>query len=132
EAWLIKRAVESRVVVLPTGAELSGDELERRIEKLIGFRKLLQIIERRGPTRDVVLTMLDHDVRDKTFFTDPARVEALAQALTTAKRTASVQADEEHQACAIVLEDRSGGYPRRHRLDQDFVTTAEFRTLASS
>jgi DNA gyrase subunit B len=59
-------------------------------------------------------------------------VEGLAEALTTKTRTASIQADEEHQAFAIVLEDRSGGYPRHHRLDQDFITTAEFRTLASS
>jgi DNA gyrase subunit B len=43
-----------------------------------------------------------------------------------------VQADEEHQALAVLLEDRSGGYPRPHRIDQDFVTTGEFRTLAAS
>ena len=31
-----------------------------------------------------------------------------------------------------MIEDRSGGYPRHPRLDQDFITTAEFRTLAAS
>jgi DNA gyrase subunit B len=132
QAWLVKRAVESRVVVLPDGTEISGEELERRVEKLDAFLKFLQIVERRGPTRDVVMAMLDHDARDKTFFTDRARVETLAQALNTGTRTATVQADEEHQAFAIVLEDRSGGYPRHHRLDQDFITTAEFRTLSVS
>jgi DNA gyrase subunit B len=132
QAWLIKRAVESRVVVLPDGSEISGEDLERRVEKLDAFLKFLQIVERRGPSRDVVLTMLDHDVRDKTFFADPARVERLAAALSNKTRTAAVQADEEHQASAIVIEDRSGGYPRHHRLDQDFITTAEFRTLAAS
>ena len=39
ETWLIKRAVESRVVVLPDGTEMSGEELEQRLEKLIAFRK---------------------------------------------------------------------------------------------
>ena len=43
-----------------------------------------------------------------------------------------MQQDEEHQAFALAIEDRSGGYPRHHRIDQDFVTTGEFRTLASS
>jgi DNA gyrase subunit B len=43
-----------------------------------------------------------------------------------------VQPDEEHQAHGIVIEDRSGGYARHHRLDLDFVTTSEFRTLAAS
>jgi DNA gyrase subunit B len=31
-----------------------------------------------------------------------------------------------------VIEDRSGGYPRHHRVDLDFVTTSEFRTIAAS
>jgi DNA gyrase subunit B len=43
-----------------------------------------------------------------------------------------VQPDEEHQAFALAIEDRIGGYPRQHRIDQDFVTTGEFRTLSAS
>ena len=132
EAWLIKRAVESRVVVLADGSEIKGEELEHKLEKLIAFRKFMQIVERRGPPRDVVLAMLDREARDKAFFTDRTRVEALAQALTAKTRTATVQSDEENQAFAIVLEDRTGGYPRHHRLDQDFISTAEFRTLANT
>jgi DNA gyrase subunit B len=132
ETWLVKRAVESRVVVLSDGTELSGEELERRIEKLIAFRKYLQIVERRGPSRDVTLALLDHNARDKGFFGDRARVEALAQSIATDVRSAAIQADEEHQGLALAIEDRSGGYPRHHRLDQDFVSTAEFRTLAAS
>src|SRR6187402_3104542 len=59
ETYLIKRAIESRVVVLPDGTEMSGEVLEHRLEKLIAFRKFLQIVERRGPSRDVVLALLD-------------------------------------------------------------------------
>ncbi len=132
ETYLIKRAIESRVVVLPDGTEMSGETLEHSLEKLIAFRKFLQIVERRGPSRDVVQALLDRDGREKGFFADRARVEALAAALTTAKRTVTVEDDEEHQAFAIAIEDRAGGYPRHHRVDQDFVTTGEFRTLASS
>jgi DNA gyrase subunit B len=43
-----------------------------------------------------------------------------------------VQPDEEHQAHSVVIEDRSGGYPKHHRIDLDFVSTSEFRTLANS
>ncbi|HVL68827.1 MAG TPA: DNA topoisomerase (ATP-hydrolyzing) subunit B [Vicinamibacterales bacterium] len=132
EAWLIKRAVESRTVVLPDGTQMSGEELERRLEKLIAFRKYLQIVERRGPSRDVIMAVLEHGAKDKAFFTDRSRVEALAAAVTSGVRTATVQEDEEHQAFAIALEDRSGGYPRHHRIDQDFALTGEFRTLSSS
>jgi DNA gyrase subunit B len=131
ESWLIKRAVESRTVVLPDGTQITGEALEQRLEKLIAFRKFLQIVERRGPSREVVLALLD-SAPDKAFFADRARVETLAQSLTGAHRSAAVQEDEEHQAFAVALEDRSGGYPRHHRIDLDFVTTGEFRTLASS
>ena len=133
EHWLIRRAVESRLVALPDGTEMSGVELETRLEKLIQFRKYLQVVERRGPTRDVIIGLLDIGVRgDKTFFTDRDRVQAFADSLTTPTRSASVQPDEEHQAHSIVIEDRAGGYPKHHRLDLDFTTTSEFRTLANS
>jgi DNA gyrase subunit B len=134
EAWLIRRAVESRIVVLPDGSEISGPDLERKLERLIQFRKYLQVVERRGPTRDVIIALLDSGVRasDKSFFTDRDRVQAFADALLTKTRAASVQPDEEHQAHGIVIEDRTGGYPKHHRLDLEFVTTSEFRALANS
>ena len=132
EAWLIKRAVESRVVVLADGTEIKGEELERRVEKLGAFRKFMQIVERRGPTHDVVMTLLDSGAKDKTFFADRAKVQALADSLNNPTRTATVQPDEEHQAHSIVIEDRTGGYPRHHRIDIDFVSTTEFRALAGS
>src|SRR5262249_20922751 len=118
EHWLIRRAVESRAVVLPDGTEMSGVALEEKLEKLIQFRKYLQVVERRGPTRDVIIALLDLGVRgDKTFFTDRDRVQAFAESLKTQTRSASVHPDEEHQAHSIVIEDRSGGYPKHHRLD---------------
>ena len=132
EAWLIKRAVESRVVVLADGTEIKGDDLERRVEKLGAFRKFMQIVERRGPSRDVVKALLASGAKDKAFFADRERLQTLANELTTAVRTASVQPDEEHQAHSLLIEDRSGGYPRHHRVDLDFVSTTEFRALAAS
>jgi DNA gyrase subunit B len=132
ETWLIKRAVESRQLVLADGTEITGEDLERRLEKLIAFRKYLQIVERRGPSRDVVLKLLERDAHEKGFFGNRDRVASLAEALGGPMLTATVQEDEEHQAFAIAIEDRSGGYPRHHRVDQDFVSTGEFRTLGAS
>jgi DNA gyrase subunit B len=134
ENWLIRRAVESRVVVLPDGSEITGTDLEQKLEKLITFRKLRQVVERRGPTRDVIIALLDQGFRgsEKTFFTDRERLQAFADSLNTKTRSASVQPDEEHQAFGIVVEDRTGGYPKYHRVDLDFVLTTEFRTLANS
>ena len=132
EKWLIKRAAESRVLVIASGEQFAGAELEAKLEQLMAFRKLLQIVERRGVSRDVILELLDRGARDKAFFADRDKVQALAEALNTTVRSGSVQPDEEHQAHSLVIEDRSGGYPRHHRVDLDFVTTSEFRTLAAS
>jgi DNA gyrase subunit B len=132
EYYLLRRATESRVVKLPDGTELSGAELERRLQKMIAFGKYVQVVERRGLSRDVIVALLDRGGRDRTFFGNRAEVEALAQALSSAQRTVTVEPDEEHQAYAIALEDRSSGYPRHYRIDLDFVTTGEFRTLAGS
>jgi DNA gyrase subunit B len=132
ESYLVKRATESRVVKLPDGTELSGAELERRLQKLIAFRKFVQIVERRGISREVVITLLEHGGRDRGFFGNRDHVDALASALGSSGRTATVQPDEEHQAYGIAVEDRASGYPRHYRIDLDFVTTGEFRTLVGS
>ncbi|HEY6359163.1 MAG TPA: DNA topoisomerase (ATP-hydrolyzing) subunit B, partial [Vicinamibacterales bacterium] len=132
EAFLIRRAAESRMIVLDGGKQIFGEGLERRLERLIAFRKLLQLVERRGPARRVVLALLEGQARDKAFWSDRTRVDALARHLTEPTVQATVTGDPEHQALAVELEDRSAGYGRRHRLDLDFVTTGEFRTLAAA
>ena len=59
------------MVVLPDGTEMSGEELEQRLEKLIAFRKYLQIVERRGPSQGRDPRVLERDARDKAFFARP-------------------------------------------------------------
>ena len=97
----------------------------------MAFRKLLQVVERRGPARRAILALLEGDARDKTFWGNAQAVDALAGHLRTADILTTVVEDSEHQAFAVVIEDRSAGYARRHRLDLDFVTTGEFRTLCT-
>jgi len=136
ETFLIKRAAESRTLVLEGKTvgprEISGLALEHRLEKLMAFRKLLQVVERRGPARRVILALLEGDARDKTFWGDRTAVDALANHLRTPEMIVTVNNDPEHQAFAVELEDRSAGYGRRHLLDLDFVTTGEFRTLLTA
>jgi DNA gyrase subunit B len=133
ESWLIRRAAESRVLRLSNGQpEIAGAELERRLHRMVAFRKYLQIVERRGPTRDVIVALLARDARDKLFFGDREALQALAQELSSETRTVTVQSDEEHNAYALAIEDRSEGYPRHHVIGIDFVTTGEYRTLLSS
>ncbi|HXT68593.1 MAG TPA: DNA topoisomerase (ATP-hydrolyzing) subunit B [Vicinamibacterales bacterium] len=132
EAFLIKRAAESRTVVLANHKEVSGQQLERSLEQLMAFRKLVQVVERRGPARKAILALLEGDARDKTFWADRGMVEALATHLRTPEVAADVVEDPEHQALAVAIDDKTAGYSRKHRLDIDFVTTGEFRTLLAA
>jgi DNA gyrase subunit B len=133
EALLIRRATENRVVHFSkSGKELSSAELEGYLEKLEGLQKLLQIIERRGPSSDIALKLLDADVRDRAFFTDEARVQGLAESLRSPLRDVTVQSDEEHNAHSLAIEDRSTGYARQFVVGVEFVSTAEYRTLSNS
>src|SRR4029079_14008090 len=123
ETFLIRRAAESRTIVLGSGREIAGDQLEKALEQLMMFRKLLQVVERRGPARRVILALLEGDARDKTFWGDRTAGDALADHPRTPEMIVTVNNDPEHQAFAVELEDRSAGYGRRHLLDLDFVTT---------
>ena len=132
EAFLIKRASEARTLrVTESGESLSGERLERILRRLISFRRLLDVVERLGPNRDVVIALLQHGARDRSFFTDPARVEVLADALSTPTRSASVIADEEHSGRMLQIEERTNGYARTKTLGIDFIEGAEYRTLLS-
>ena len=132
EQFLIHRATESRSILLSTGVEIKGQALEHRLEKLIAYRKVLQVVERRGPSRRAITALLEGGARDKAFWTDRGLVDGLAAHLQQPQVTAAVVDDPEHQAFAVVLTDRSFGYDRHHRLDLEFVTTAEFRMLAAA
>jgi DNA gyrase subunit B len=132
ERWLLRRSAESRVLVLQDGRQITGAELETLLEKLVAFQKYLHIVERRGPSRATIMALLDRRAYDRAFFQDAERVQALADSLHTPVISASVQPDEENQAHSLLVEDRTGGYPRHHRINIDFVSTSEFRVLAAS
>ena len=132
ETYLIKRAAEARVVRFEsTGAEASGADLERLLQKMISHQKLLQVVERRGHPREIVEALVAAGA-DREYFADKDKLERLAWMMTTPTRTVTVQRDEEHNRYLLQVDDRSNGYPRHHVIGVDFVTTAEYRTLLAS
>jgi DNA gyrase subunit B len=132
ENFLVHRAVESRVVRLADGSELFGEALEKALHGIIGYQKVLHVVQRRGHARDVVEALLDREVRDRTFFDNQAAVEDLAAQLTTPLRDVTAVRDEEHNTFALRVDDRSVGYSRVMVLGQEFVLSGEYRTLAAS
>ena len=98
----------------------------------MAFRKLLQVVERRGParTRDPGAARR-RGARQDVLGRPGGRRGAGRRTCATpdvddrrSSRTPSTR------RLPSLIEDRSAGYSRKHRLDLDFVTTGEFRTLA--
>src|SRR5207249_4170179 len=132
ESFLIKRAAEARVVRIPsTNTEIAGADLEKLLHKVVAHQSLLQVVERRGHSREIVEALVAAGA-DKEYFADKDSLDMLAQALTNPTRTVTVERDEEHNRYLLHVEDRSGGYPRQHSIGVDFVTTAEYRTLLAN
>jgi DNA gyrase subunit B len=135
DAFLIRRAVEGRVVRIAvksvTNVEIAGADLERLLQKMITHQKLLQTVERRGHSREIIEALLAAGA-DREYFGDKERLENLGRALTTAARTLTVLRDEEHNRYLLHVEDRSSGYPRHDDIGHDFVTAAEYRTLLAN
>jgi DNA gyrase subunit B len=135
EAYLIKRATDSRVLrISETGQELSGEALEALLHKLIAFDRNLRHVERRGVPQDVVRGLLNAGAgaRDRAFFSDRPRMEAVAAEFTNEQRIISVVVDEEHNALLFEIDDRSAGYPRVSRAGIEFAQTPDFRALVNS
>jgi DNA gyrase subunit B len=132
EMYLIRRAVESRVATLADGTEIFGDALERGLQRMMHFRKLLQQVTRRGHAPDIVTALLQADVRDRSYFEQRDALDALAARMTTPARTVTVERDEAHNVFELRIEDRALGYPRHYEMGLDFITTGEYRTLAAA
>src|SRR6187455_1404330 len=132
ETYLIHRAVESRVAKLPDGHEVFGETLERQLQRMIAYRKLLQIVTRRGNPPEIVTALLQLDARDKSFFEHREKLDILAARMTTPISSVSVSRDDEHNTFTLDVEDRSHGYPRPFSFGVDFVSSGEYRTLAAA
>ncbi len=132
ETFLIRRAVESRVVKLADGGELFGEALERQLQRMISYRKILQQVTRRGSPPDIVAALLESDARDKSFFEQREKLDMVAARMTTPMRSVSVSRDEEHNVFALAIEDRSQGYARTYGIGVDFITSGEYRTLVAA
>jgi DNA gyrase subunit B len=132
ENFLMRRAVESRTVKLADGSEVFGDALERHLLGMIAYRKLLQLVTRRGYPAEIVTALLQMDARDKVFFETSDKLDVLAARMTTPIRNVAVTRDTEHNTFTLTVEDRSLGYPRHFEFGVGFVTSGEFRTLAAA
>jgi DNA gyrase subunit B len=132
DGFLVKRAVESRVVKLADGTEIHGEVLEHQLQRTIAYRKLLQQVTRKGHPPAIVSAVLEGDAKDKSFFEHREPLDMIAARMTTPTRSVTVTRDDEHNVFALEIDDRSLGYPRQYEIGVDFITSGEYRTLVSA
>ena len=123
------RSVESRIVRLPDGRDLTGPALEKILHTIASYHRVLHVVKRRGHAADIVEALLDHGARDQSFFEREAELTAMAAALTSPSRTVTCVRDDEHNAWALHVDDRAFGYSRIDTLGAALVASAEYRAL---
>jgi DNA gyrase subunit B len=132
ENFLVHRSVDSRVVRLPDGVELTGAALEKILHTIAGYQRVLRVVERRGHAADIVEALLDHGAHDQSFFERQGELTQMATALSSTMRTVSCVRDEEHNAWALHVDDRSFGYSKTDTIGGALVASAEYRALETS
>ena len=119
------------------GKELTGQDLVKLTKKLIRYRRLLNMMEKRGDPRIIdawlEATSLDRDkLKDeKQLDTDMDKVAAyLTKHYPELKDfEVNLEKDSEHEAKKIIYKTMFNNTPRQTCLDVEFINSAEFTEL---
>jgi DNA gyrase subunit B len=131
-AFLMERAVEKRKVRLAAGQEIEGARLIRLLDRMVGYSKLLAMVEKKGTPRALVELLLKGEVKDAEAFTDMARLQELIKPLRATGADVVLEKDDEHGVFEIVLQLRTDGQTRETRVGEAFVSSPEYKALYSA
>jgi DNA gyrase subunit B len=131
-AFLMERAVEKRKVRLEGGQEIEGPRLIRLLDRMVGYSKLLAMVEKKGTPRTLVELLLKGQVKDAEAFTDMPRLQELIRPFRAAGADVVLEKDEEHGVFEIVLQVGANGQTREVRVGDEFVGAPEYKALYSA
>jgi DNA gyrase subunit B len=132
DTFLLARAAENRKVRLASGQEIEGQRLAHVVGRMVTVTKLLERTERRGVPRELVELFLRAGIRDAEIFRDKARLLDLIRPLRDSGAEIFLEADDEHGNYDIRLRPGGNGHPRDVVVDDEFLTSAEYRALYSA
>ena len=135
DQYLIARSAENRKVAIPElQKEYSGEELARRLEQMIAYRKHLDRLAHRGYPTELLIEFLRVGA-DEGILADKSWLEEALEPLRQLGHDATVERDEEHNLYKIVpgADSVESADPARFRpiIGREFLTAAEYRTLLS-
>jgi DNA gyrase subunit B len=135
QQFLMRKATENiTLTVKATGAQLKGAELRKKLEKLADLNNYLDKLERRLHDRKLVETTIDaltallaskEGLKLHEVFEKERLLQKVSAALEEAAYETSIEADEEHGTCEIVI-SRSRGNGRTV-IDWELATHVEFQ-----
>jgi DNA gyrase subunit B len=131
-AFLMERAVEKRKVRLGSGQEVEGARLIRLLDRMVGYSKLMTMVEKKGTPRALVELLLRGQVKDAEAFTDKTRLQELIRPLRTSGADVVLEKDEEHGIFEIVLQAGQNGQGREARVGEAFLASPEYKALYSA
>ncbi|HSF18685.1 MAG TPA: DNA topoisomerase (ATP-hydrolyzing) subunit B [Vicinamibacteria bacterium] len=129
DRFLLQRAVENRRVIVPAiGREFEGEELERRLEKMVAFSKHMDRLSQRGYP-SVVLAEFLRVGADETMLSNRQWLEEALEPFRELGLRANVLPDEENNLFKIVPGPSANGQRWVRSIGRDFMAAAEYRTL---
>jgi len=131
-AFLMERAVEKRRVRLASGHEIEGPRLIRLLDRMVGYSKLLALVEKKGTPRALLELLFKGQVRDAEAFADKARLQELIKPLRASGADVVLEKDEEHGVFEIVLQVGTDGQSRESRVGEALVSSPEYKALYSA
>ncbi|HSA60338.1 MAG TPA: DNA topoisomerase (ATP-hydrolyzing) subunit B [bacterium] len=136
EDLLIDMGVEG-VRVKVQAKEISGQDLTKLTKKLVRYRRILDLIQKRGDPRIVDAFVEAADI-DRTLLKDGKRLDLeldrIANYLTKHSPDLKdfdieMEKDPEHEAQRVVYKTMFNNVPRRTVLDIEFLNSADFGEL---
>jgi DNA gyrase subunit B len=140
EDFLLDLAAEDMELYSPEqDAWLAGERLTAVLKRLVQFEKDLDSYRRKRQDTAVLRALLQDRTFSKTVLKDEAKLAALAVGIEAMVRslhpktviTRSLEKDEEHDALRLRIDAKWDGLHSSIVLDENFVTTPEFRELQS-
>jgi len=129
DAFLMERAVEDRRVKTGSGQEIADRRLIHLLERMVAYRKLLAVVERKGMPKPLVELLLRAGVKDAETFSDKGRLLEMIKPIRERGQDVVLEKDEEHGVFEVVLSRGPEGQPREVRIGDAFVSSPEYKTL---
>ena len=118
------------------GTFIRGERLQKLFSKLVEYRRLIDKFTRRHKDPDILSALAQIDLSKETLKDREAmeRVASFIQERFATRRPGDflrvdIESDEEHEEYKLLIEVRKGGVFIQMDIDEDFITSPEFKEL---